>query len=156
MTTPAGGRGAERHPFHLLGDPVRRRVLELLAGGERTSGEITTVIRAAFGISQPAVSQQLRALREGGLVSVRPDGPRRIYTLDPAPLREVDEWLQHFRGFWEPRLDALATEVARGKRERRMSDPDLSAAPPPARGGPGAQGAPGPGGSGRKRRPGAA
>ena len=106
------------HPFDILGDPVRRRILELLAGGERTSGEVVKVIRAEFGISQPGVSQHLRVLRESGFARVRPDGARRIYSLEPGPLQEVDTWLEHFRAFWAHRLDALATEVARGKRER--------------------------------------
>jgi DNA-binding transcriptional ArsR family regulator len=106
------------HPLDILGDPVRRRILELLAGGERTSGEVVKVIRAEFGISQPAVSQHLRVLRENGFARVRPDGARRIYSLEPAPLQELDTWLEHFRAFWAHRLDALATEVARGKRKR--------------------------------------
>ncbi len=72
-----------------------------------------------FGITQPAVSQHLRVLRESGFVSVRPEGTRRLYSVEPAPLREVDLWLDRFRAHWEERLDALATEVARGKRERR-------------------------------------
>jgi DNA-binding transcriptional ArsR family regulator len=109
------------HAFDVLGDPVRRRILEVLAGGERTSGAVTKVIQREFGISQPAVSQHLRVLRESGFASVRADGPRRVYSVDSAPLQEVDEWLERFRGFWERRLDALATEVARGKRERRGS-----------------------------------
>ena len=107
------------HAFDVLGDPVRRRILELLATGERTSGEVSAVIREEFGISQPAVSQHLRVLRESGFASVRPEGTRRLYAVDAAPLREVDDWLERFRGFWEQRLDALGTELARGKRERR-------------------------------------
>jgi DNA-binding transcriptional ArsR family regulator len=107
------------HAFDVLGDPVRRRILELLADGEQTSGAITAVIRAEFGISQPAVSQHLRVLREHGFASVRADGTRRLYAVAPAPLREVDVWLERFRGFWTQRLDALATELVRGKRERR-------------------------------------
>lgn len=107
------------HAFDVLGDPVRRRILELLAEGEHTSGAVVAVIQAEFGISQPAVSQHLRVLREGGFASVRADGPRRIYAIEAAPLQEVDAWLDRFRGFWEQRLDALATEIARGKRARR-------------------------------------
>jgi DNA-binding transcriptional ArsR family regulator len=105
--------------FDVLGDPVRRRILELLADGEHSSGAIVTVVQNKFGISQPAVSQHLRVLRDAGFATVRPDGPRRLYRLDPAPLREVDAWLDHFRAFWQQRLDALGTEIARGKRERR-------------------------------------
>lgn len=106
------------HAFDVLGDPVRRRILELLAGGEHSSGAITAVIRREFGISQPAVSQHLRVLRESGFASVRADGPRRLYTVEPAPLQQADEWLERFRLFWEDRLDALAVEIARGKRQR--------------------------------------
>jgi DNA-binding transcriptional ArsR family regulator len=105
--------------FDILGDPVRRRILELLAEGEQTAGAVTEVIRAEFGISQPAVSQHLRVLRENGFASVRAEGTRRLYAVDSAPLREVDQWLDHFRHFWSQHLDALATEIARGKRERR-------------------------------------
>ena len=107
------------HAFDVLGDPVRRRILELLAGGEHTSGEIVTVIQREFGISQPAVSQHLKVLREGGFASVRSEGPRRIYVVDAAPLKQVDAWVEQFRGFWEVKLDALATEVARCKRRRK-------------------------------------
>ncbi|WP_210593479.1 helix-turn-helix transcriptional regulator [Streptomyces sp. GESEQ-35] len=110
------------HAFDVLGDPVRRRILELLASGEQASGEISAVIRDEFGISQPAVSQHLRVLRESGFTSVRADGTRRLYAVDAAPLREVDAWLERFRGFWEQRLDALGTELARGRRERRLRE----------------------------------
>lgn len=112
------------HAFDVLGDPVRRRILELLAEGELSSGEISSVIRAEFGISQPAVSQHLRVLRETGFASVRPEGTRRLYAVGSEPLREVDAWLDRFRGFWEQRLDALGTELARGRRERRQRESD--------------------------------
>jgi DNA-binding transcriptional ArsR family regulator len=107
------------HAFDVLGDPVRRRILELLADGEQAAGAVSEVIRAEFGISPPAVSQHLRVLRESGFVTVRPDGTRRLYAVEAAPLQEVDIWLERFRQFWSQRLDALATELARGKRERR-------------------------------------
>ncbi|GAA4929962.1 DNA-binding transcriptional ArsR family regulator [Nonomuraea thailandensis] len=107
------------HAFDVLGDPVRRRILELLAGGERSSGEVTAVIQGEFGISQPAVSQHLRVLRDNGFASVRAEGTRRLYAVEPGPLQEVDLWLERFRGFWDQRLDALATELARGRRQRR-------------------------------------
>jgi DNA-binding transcriptional ArsR family regulator len=116
------------HAFDVLGDPVRRRILELLADGELSSGEVTAVIQQEHGISQPAVSQHLRVLRDNGFASVRAEGTRRLYAVDPAPLREVDHWLERFRGFWEQRLDALETELARGKRERRAEG--VSAGPP--------------------------
>src|SRR4051794_4497222 len=108
------------HAFDVLGDPVRRRILELLADGEKTSGTVCAVIQEEFGISQPAVSQHLRVLREGGFATVRPDGTRRLYAVNSAPLREVDRWLDRFRRYWTPHLDALATELARGRRERRI------------------------------------
>jgi DNA-binding transcriptional ArsR family regulator len=95
------------HAFDILGDPVRRRILELLAGGAHASGDIVAVIGREFGITQPAV-----------FASVRAEGARRIYAIDAAPLREVDAWLERFRVFWEHRLEALATEIARGKKQR--------------------------------------
>lgn len=107
------------HAFDVLGDPVRRRILELLATGERRSGDIVEVIQNEFGITQAAVSQHQRVLRESGFASVRVDGPRRIYSIDARPLQEVDDWLNRFRSFWEPKLDALETEIARGKKKRR-------------------------------------
>lgn len=119
-----GGIVATVHAFDVLGDPVRRRILELLAAGEQSSGEVSSVIRAEFGISQPAVSQHLRVLRETGFASVRAEGTRRLYAVDSGPLREVDVWLDRFRGFWEQRLDALGTELARGRRERRRPQDD--------------------------------
>ena len=109
------------HAFDVLGDPVRRRILELLAGGERTSGAVTEVIREEFGITQPAVSQHLRVLRENGFATVRPEGTRRLYAVDGESLKAIDEWLDQFRRFWAQPLDALATEIARGKRERRLA-----------------------------------
>jgi DNA-binding transcriptional ArsR family regulator len=108
------------HAFDVLGDPVRRRILELLADGELPSGAITAVVQAEFGITQPAVSQHLKVLRDSGFASVRPEGTRRLYAVDAAPFQELDGWLEPFRGFWEQRLDSLATELARGKRERRL------------------------------------
>jgi DNA-binding transcriptional ArsR family regulator len=108
------------HAFDVLGDPVRRRILELLADGELTSGAITAVVQAEFGISQPAVSQHLKVLRESGFATVRPEGTRRLYVVDATPFREVDGWLDHFRRFWVQRMDSLETELARGKRERRL------------------------------------
>lgn len=107
------------HAFDVLGDPVRRRILELLAEGERSSGEVADVIRREFSITQPAVSQHLKVLRDSGFASVRVDGARRIYAVDGKPMKDVDAWLERFRRFWEPKLDALATEIARGKRKRK-------------------------------------
>ncbi len=110
------------HAFDVLGDPVRRRILELLADGERSAGEVTAVVRAEFPISQPAVSLHLRVLRENGFATVRADGARRLYSVDPAPLQRIDVWLERYRRFWAQPLDALATELARGQRERRTTD----------------------------------
>ena len=107
------------HAFDILGDPVRRRILELLAEGEHASGEVVDVISQEFGITQSAVSQQLKVLRESGFATVRAEGTRRVYTVEARPLAEVDAWLNRFRRFWDPRLQALATEIARGKRARR-------------------------------------
>lgn len=107
------------HAFDVLGDPVRRRILELLAEGEHRSGDIVEVIQNEFGITQAAVSQHLRILRDSGFAKVRVDGQRRIYSLDTQPLQAVDVWLDRFRSFWEPKLSALETEIARGKKNRR-------------------------------------
>lgn len=106
------------HAFDILGDPVRRRILELLAGGEHSSGDIVSVIGREFGISQSAVSQHLRVLRDNGFATVRSEGARRVYAVQPEPFKQVDAWLDRFRGFWQHRLEALDTEVARGKRKR--------------------------------------
>ena len=112
------------HAFDVLADPVRRRVLELLADGERSSGAVTEVVQREFAISQPAVSQHLKVLRDNGFATVRAEGARRLYAVDSTPLREVDAWLERFRGFWNQRLDALATELARGRRQRRLAARD--------------------------------
>lgn len=109
------------HAFDVLGDPVRRRILELLADGERASGEVAAVVRAEFRISQPAVSQHLRVLREHGFATVRAEGARRLYAVDPGPLQEVDRWLDRYRQLWTQRLDALDTEIRRDRRDRRTT-----------------------------------
>jgi DNA-binding transcriptional ArsR family regulator len=107
------------HAFDVLGDPVRRHILESLVDGERTSGELVELVDRKFAVSQSGVSQHLKVLRDNGFATVRNEGTRRMYTLDTTALRDVDAWLAQFRRFWEHRLDALATEVARGKRARR-------------------------------------
>ena len=107
------------HAFDVLGDPVRRRILELLALDEHASGEVVEIIAAEFGISQAAVSQHLKVLRDSGFATVRAEGTRRIYAIDTAPLQQVDAWLDHFRGFWTHKLMALGTEIARGKKKRK-------------------------------------
>jgi len=107
------------HAFDVLRDPVRRRILELLAEDEHASGEVAEVIQREFSITQAAVSQHLKVLRDAGFATVRIDGARRIYAVDAHPLKDVDAWLERFRRFWEPKLDSLATEIARGKRKRK-------------------------------------
>ena len=108
------------HALDVLGDPVRRRLLELLADGERPAGELAGQIGEEFGISQPAVSQHLKVLSRYGFTTVRAEGARRLYAIDAEPLKEADVWLSAFRAFWVPRLAALDTEIARGARERRL------------------------------------
>jgi DNA-binding transcriptional ArsR family regulator len=115
------------HAFDVLGDPVRRRILELLASGEHASGDVVAVISDEFGITQSAVSQHLKVLRESGFATVRAEGTRRVYAVDARPLEEIDGWLAQFRRFWEPHLEALATEIARGKRQRQTGSAHPSA-----------------------------
>jgi DNA-binding transcriptional ArsR family regulator len=121
------------HAFDILGDPVRRRILELLADGEMSAGDVSAIVQHEFGISQPAVSQHLRVLRESGFATVRAVGARRLYAVDTAPLQEIDRWLDRYRHFWDQHLDALATELARGKRERRLKDEQQDGKDPAAR-----------------------
>jgi DNA-binding transcriptional ArsR family regulator len=124
--------------FEALGDPVRRVILELLAAGEMPTGSLVTALRSRTPISQPAVSQHLKVLREASLVSVRATGTRRIYTIDRDGLDAARAWLARLDDplgpFTQP-LDALATEIARGRRARRASDaeqaPVIAAARPP-------------------------
>lgn len=89
--------------FAALSDPTRRRMLETLRAGERSAGDIERTL----GAPQPAVSKHLKTLRLAGLVRVRKDAQRRLYSLDPAPLAELDAWLAPYRRFWSDRLDAL-------------------------------------------------
>jgi DNA-binding transcriptional ArsR family regulator len=98
-----------------LADPTRRRIVELLGQGERSAGELGR----QFAISQPGMSRHLRVLRESGLVRVREDGRRRVYELEPGPFAELDAWLEPFRAAWAQRLDALDTEIRRGRSDRR-------------------------------------
>ena len=107
------------HAFDVLGDPVRRRLLELLSDGERTAGQLAAVVTAEHGISQPAVSQHLKVLRDNGFATARPEGARRLYALEAPALQGVQAWLDTLTRQWDQPLDALATEVARGRRERR-------------------------------------
>jgi DNA-binding transcriptional ArsR family regulator len=98
-----------------LADDSRRKMLETLTGGPATAGDLA----ALLPIARPGVSRHLRVLREAGLVEVRQEAQRRVYSLRAEPLAEVDEWLGRYRALWQQRLDALHTEGARGKRERR-------------------------------------
>ena len=102
-----------------LADPTRREIVALLAGGEQAAGQLA----GRFPVSRPAVSRHLRVLREAGLVRVRAEGQRRLYVLDPAPLADLDAWLAPYRRLWAQRLDALDTEIARGRRARRNGEP---------------------------------
>ena len=98
--------------FEALGDPTRRRIVELVAERERSAGEIA----AAFSISRPGVSKHLRVLREEGIVKAREAGTRRLYSLEPRALDEVVDWVERCRSFWTNRLDALETELRRARR----------------------------------------
>jgi len=100
-----------------LADPTRRRILELLRDGDVAAGDLSD----EFSISRPAVSRHLRVLREAGLVHSRVDGQRRLYALDARPLLELDAWLEPYRRLWAHRLDALDTEIRRGRRDRRTT-----------------------------------
>jgi DNA-binding transcriptional ArsR family regulator len=100
-----------------LADGSRRTVLDTLADGPATAGELA----ALLPIARPGVSRHLRVLREAGLVQVRQEAQRRVYSLRLEPLAEIDEWLDRYRALWEQRLDALHTEIARGKRQRRST-----------------------------------
>ena len=101
-----------------IADPTRRELLALLARGDLAAGELAD----RFPVSRPAISRHLRVLREAGLVHSRVEGRRRLYGLDPRPLRELDEWLEPYRDLWAQRLDALDTEIARGRRARRNGE----------------------------------
>lgn len=111
------------HALDVLGDPVRRRLVELFAAGERAAGDASAVVEDEFGISQPAVARHLRVLRDAGFLTRRAEGRSRIYALDPAALDEVEAVVGRYRALWNQRLDALGTEIARGKRTDRATGP---------------------------------
>jgi len=100
-----------------LADESRRTMLETLSSGPATAGELA----ALLPIARPGVSRHLRVLREAGLVEVRQEAQRRVYSLRPQPLAEIDEWLGRYRALWEQRMDALHTEITRGNHERRST-----------------------------------
>lgn len=104
--------------LHALSDGSRRTVLEALSQGEATVGALA----ALLPIARPGVSRHLRVLRDAGLVEVRQEAQWRVYSLRPEPLAEVDDWLGRYRSLWEQRLNALHTEVARGKKQRRSTE----------------------------------
>jgi DNA-binding transcriptional ArsR family regulator len=98
-----------------LADPTRRRIVELLAERDRDAGEIAS----HFRVSRPAVSRHLRVLREHGLVQAQSVAQRRVYSLDPEPLEEIDAWLAKYRPYWANRLDALDLQLRRARRQRK-------------------------------------
>jgi DNA-binding transcriptional ArsR family regulator len=95
------------YAFTAVAEPSRRQILDALRAGTRSVGELVHIT----GLSQPGVSKHLRVLREHGLVSVRRDAQRRLYDLDPAPLAELDQWLEPYRALWADRLDALGRHL---------------------------------------------
>ena len=103
--------------LHALADPSRRTVLETLRAGPATAGELA----ALLPIARPGVSRHLRVLRDAGLVEARQEAQFRVYHLRPDPLADVDRWLESYRSLWQERLDALHTEIARGKKLRRRT-----------------------------------
>lgn len=146
MSGPASGP-----VFVALGDPVRRRLLEIVHHtGEGPAGSLVEALRSERDISQPAVSQHLRVLREARLVQVRAEGTRRLYSVDPAGIDAARGWLAMFADPFSQPLDALATELARGRRERRRTAVD-DHGDAPASGSPATGSAPG-GATGRDAR----
>jgi DNA-binding transcriptional ArsR family regulator len=108
--------------FRALADPTRRAVLDLLRDGRQPAGEIAR----AFPVSRPAISKHLRLLRQARLVREQRDGRHRFYQLDPQPLREVDQWLEHYRAFWQNKLASLKTFVESDPKETRESEQKTS------------------------------
>lgn len=111
--------------WEALADPTRREIVRRLAAADLTAGEVA----GAFAISRPGVSRHLRVLREAGLVRARSEGQRRVYSLDIEAAAEVERWAEEVRAFWDRRLDALGTEIARGRRPRSAHDPTGSTEP---------------------------
>lgn len=105
------------HALDILGDPVRRRIVEILARGDASAGELTATITAEFGITQPAVSNHLRVLRDSGFARSEPNGSRRVYALAPERVGEAQAWMREHLDFWNQRLDALETELRRGRKD---------------------------------------
>jgi DNA-binding transcriptional ArsR family regulator len=109
--------------FMTLADPMRRRIVEALVGGERAVSDIVD----RLDIHQSGVSRHLRILHEAGFVRVRPDGPKRLYSLRPEPFRELDAWVARYRNLWEARLDRFAVELERKKKTRQTKRRALEA-----------------------------
>ena len=105
--------------FNILSDPIRRIILENLVQKDFSSGEIVEIVKKEHSISQPAVSQHLKVLRENGFAKVSIDGNRRIYSLDSTGFNDIDQWLEPFRQFWGPKFDALEKELRHGKRKSK-------------------------------------
>ncbi len=110
------------HALDVLGEPARRRIVEELAEGPRPAGDLADVLHVEFGISQPATSRHLRVLKQAGVVESTVDAQRRLYTLKSEAVEDVADWAQRISRFWNQRLDALETEVARGKSVRRKAE----------------------------------
>ncbi len=109
------------HVLDVLGEPVRRRILELIGPAEVAAGAVAAGLAAELGLSQPATSQHLKVLRESGLVTVRAVGTSRLYRVDRDRLGEAVAWFDQFADPWQQPLDALETELVRGRRERRRT-----------------------------------
>jgi DNA-binding transcriptional ArsR family regulator len=105
--------------FEALADPTRRRIIEVLRHGELQVGEVVDKVH----IHQSGVSRHLRILSDSGFVSVRPDGQRRLYALQPEPFRELDSWLSHYRELWEARLDRFGAALAEKQKLARQAKP---------------------------------
>jgi len=122
------------HALDVLGESVRRRILELIGPGEVSAGTVVAALRTERGLSQPATSQHLKVLREAGLLSVRAVGTSRLYQVDRVRLEEAAGWFEQFVDPWQQPLDALETELARGRRGRRGQVRDASPDQPPTEG----------------------
>jgi DNA-binding transcriptional ArsR family regulator len=108
--------------FQTLADPTRLRIVETLRGGEHAVNDIVDKV----DIHQSGVSRHLHILREAGFVQVRPEGPKRLYSLRPEPFRELDTWVANYRSFWEPRLDKFAEALSRRKKEHPTKRREMS------------------------------
>ena len=108
--------------FETVADPTRRSIVEVLRAGERAVNDIVD----AVDIDQSGVSRHLRILSDAGFVTVRPEGPKRLYSLRPEPFRELDAWVTRFRELWEARLDRFGEELARRQKARATSRKERS------------------------------